>query len=835
MRGRSMRAIARLALFLLTVLGLSAPAQALTFVFDTPISGDTVSVTVTLTDVAGGVDIDVSIPSGEGDLLGIFGNVTDETLVPNLSVQDPVGVVTLSEFRANKVFKVGTGNVMTPVKNWDWGLMLGATGSSGGFLETASFGLRAPGLTVATIIEASNQGYVLGIRIQSTGGPEGSSKMGLGDDVLPNQPPTVEITSPQDGLLTSAPTQTVTGTVAGSGAVGIDVDGVITNATVSGGTFTATVTLVEGPNTITASATNTAGTSQDHADVILDTTPPAITISFPADGTLTTALSVTVTGTASDLNGVTEVVVNGIVATLTGDAFEAVDVPLALGANPLVATATDTAGNSGSASVTVTRGEPPTISISSPSDGSLLGDLQVQVSGSAPGAAVVDVNGTTATLSGSAFTASLTLVEGPNTITASASNPFGIATDSVSVTVDTTPPTVVIGIPLDGSQLSGSPTQVSGSVIDSSPITALSVNGASLPAGNSFDTFTALTEGSNLITASATDAAGNTGSSSVSVTFAEGVPLTVTIETPLDGSILSSDTATVAGLVSDPTAQVQVSGVTAIVTGSQYVATGVPMVEGENLLTATASRVSDSAQANAVVTFNRPPAIQITSPDAESQTPNASVDVTGIVDDPEAFVDVNGVTASVGSSGRFLATDVPLVVGNNVLTARAVDLLGAQGTDEVEVSRDDATVGRFRLVLVIPGREPFATGSTIPTATFVVEDFAEYRAAIASLGQPIERYIPELDEPVIGARFFDQVFLYVFAEFGVVGEIVDVPVVEMGFNTFGREAPLQPINDLQSDISSRGLDAGIVGELLPDDFEPNGFASYALPIFAGDL
>ena len=832
MRGRSMRAIARLALVLLTVLGLSAQAQALTFVFDTPISGDTVSVTVTLTDVAGGVDIDVSIPSGEGDLLGIFGNVTDETLVPNLSVQDPVGVVAQSEFRANKVFKVGTGNVMTPVKNWDWGLMLGATGSSGGFLETASFGLRAPGLTVATIIEASNQGYVLGIRIQSTGGPEGSSKMGLGDDVLPNQPPTVEITSPQDGLLTSAPTQTVTGTVAGSGAVGIDVDGVITNATVSGGTFTATVTLVEGPNTITASATNTAGTSQDHADVILDTTPPAITISFPADGTLTTALSVTVTGTASDLNGVTEVVVNGIVATLTGDAFEAVDVPLALGANPLVATATDTAGNSGSASVTVTRGEPPTISISSPSDGSLLGDLQVQVSGSAPGANVVDVNGTTATLTGSAFTASLTLVEGLNTITASASNPFGTATDSVSVTVDTTPPTVTITVPSDGSELASTPTAVSGTVIDASPITAITVNGDPVTPGNSFDTTAALVDGANVIFASATDAAGNTGSASVSVTLVVGQPLSVTIETPLDTAILATKVATVAGFVSDPTALVRVNGVLATVTGAQYVAVGVPLVEGQNLVTATAERGADTAQDSVTVTFNKPPTIQILDPSDGSLTPNAETDVEGVVDDPTAFVDVNGVVATVGSAGRFVANGVLLNPGENTLTARAIDVAGAQGTDTVTVLRDDATAGRLRLVMVIPSRDPFFTGG--PSARIVAEDFEDFRMAFANLGLPTEQFAPELEDPTIGA-FDVPVFieLYVFAEFGEIGQTVSVPAIFDRFFSGPSEKPLEPMSNLDADIASAGLPPSIRDELVPTDFEANGFVHLAFVVFGG--
>jgi hypothetical protein len=69
----------------LALLALPRQASALTYVFSTPISGDSVPVTLTVTDAAGGgVDLTVSIPAGHGDLLGLFGNVVNEALLPSM-------------------------------------------------------------------------------------------------------------------------------------------------------------------------------------------------------------------------------------------------------------------------------------------------------------------------------------------------------------------------------------------------------------------------------------------------------------------------------------------------------------------------------------------------------------------------------------------------------------------------------------------------------------------------------------------------------------------------------------------------------------------------------
>ena len=99
----------------------ASPAFAVTYQFATPIAGDSVVVTLELEAVAGGTELTVSIPPGAGDLLGVFGNVTPESLLSGMDVSDPNDVVTQWQIGPkNKVWKVGSGNVMSPVKTWDW-------------------------------------------------------------------------------------------------------------------------------------------------------------------------------------------------------------------------------------------------------------------------------------------------------------------------------------------------------------------------------------------------------------------------------------------------------------------------------------------------------------------------------------------------------------------------------------------------------------------------------------------------------------------------------------------------------------------------------------------
>lgn len=117
-------------------------------------------------------------------------------------------------------------------------------------------------------------------------------------------PPTLNITSPADGLKTNVASITVAGTTNDTTSspvtIKITVGSTTYTPSVSSGAFSQAVTLSEGTNTITVVATDSAGqTSTVTRTVYLDTSKPvisAITLTpNPVDGGATYVISVTVT------------------------------------------------------------------------------------------------------------------------------------------------------------------------------------------------------------------------------------------------------------------------------------------------------------------------------------------------------------------------------------------------------------------------------------------------------------------------------------------------------------------------------------------------------------
>src|SRR3989338_2680414 len=112
------------------------------------------------------------------------------------------------------------------------------------------------------------------------------------------------------------------------------------------------------------------------------------------------------------------------------------------GANQVIAgTATDLAGNSGTASLTVNLDKSaPTVTITSPSNGATVTSSPVNVTGTATdtlsGIATVLCNGNPASLSASTFSCDVPLTSGPNTITVQATDIAGnTSSSSIAVTL----------------------------------------------------------------------------------------------------------------------------------------------------------------------------------------------------------------------------------------------------------------------------------------------------------------------------------------------------------------------------------------------------------------
>ncbi len=480
-------------------------------------------------------------------------------------------------------------------------------------------------------------------------------------------------------------------------------------AACSGGAFSlAGVALAEGPNDLLLVATDRAG-NQGTATLrlVLDTTSPVVALSAPADGQLVGSLGVTVSGTATDAN-LDAVSVEGAPATVQpGGSFTRAGVALAEGPNVLTATARDKAGNSASASVHVVADSlPPTLSITAPGAGTVLGESPVTVAGTAsdPHLDIVLVNGVAAAVDASGrFTAAVPVTEGANTLTAVARDTLAHQSQSsVSVTLDSAAPSVLVTSPQDGSRFRTTPQTVRGTVDSSENLEGVTVNGvAATLAGTSFEASVPLLEGTNTLTTRARKTTGKEGTARIDVVLDTRAPA-LTTSSPAEGQSGVSLTPEIRLTFSealDPSTVVDSSFTLAVPgeaapalaaslggAGSNVVVLlpATPLLDGRPYTLAASGTLKDLA-GNEVAA---PIAIHFTTVD---QTPPpapvvdevppvlcaSSLTLTGTAE-PGATVSVTGGTAgaqaTVGADGRFTVA-VPVSAGSTLtllVTARDV-------------------------------------------------------------------------------------------------------------------------------------------------------------------
>lgn len=178
-------------------------------------------------------------------------------------------------------------------------------------------------------------------------------------------PPVISVASPPDGALFRTNSIVVSGTSDASDLrFAINEPGV-PNRTIAVGTiscsgcvsdFATTLTLPEGRTSITLVATDSTGlVSQVTVRVTVDTTPPTVSLTGVAgDGAVLSG-----TGSTFSMNGRTEpgatLAVNGKAVPVASDGTFSLSIPLKDGANPVLLSATDPAGNAKSVSFTVDR------------------------------------------------------------------------------------------------------------------------------------------------------------------------------------------------------------------------------------------------------------------------------------------------------------------------------------------------------------------------------------------------------------------------------------------------------------------------------------------------
>lgn len=183
---------------------------------------------------------------------------------------------------------------------------------------------------------------------------------------------------------------------------------------------------------------------------------------------------------------------------------------------------------------------------------------------------------------------------------------------------------------------------------------------ATLSTDNTFSADLTLNIGKNVVEVAAISPDGKVGKQTLTITYSEPDPLTLSITSPPDGSTVNASTITVTGTVSDASATVTVNGVAAGISGTTYTAANVPLQEGANIITATAQdNYGQTATQVFTVTLLTKGTITGTITDSSTGLALAGATVT-IIDSAgsqSVTTDTNGLyTASDVTQGSYTAT-----------------------------------------------------------------------------------------------------------------------------------------------------------------------------------
>ena len=410
-------------------------------------------------------------------------------------------------------------------------------------------------------------------------------------------------------------------------------------ATVSGGGFSCSVPLSEGAQTVELEVTDGGGhTTKVTRRVTVDSTPPAVHIVDPPDASYTNASSVTVTGTVVDRSPV-QVSVSGVPALVSGQSFVATGVPIGDGARAvLTATATDEARNASHHEIVLHVDRvPPVVRITSPSPGEVLPGASLTVAGTyqddSP-VSIVYVNGEPAALQAESatqgrFSATVSAADGSSLLEAAAHDAAGnVGTDSVPVLVDSIPPALSISEPVSGTVTNARVIHVAGRATDETRVTVqIAGQPVSVGADGWFaaDVPAAGEDGEQVITTTASDAAGNAASVDAKVTI-DRTPPELVVVSPA-GGLIGSLPVLVQGTVADRTSvSVTVDGRAAAVTGAAWTVAFESLEEGAHTFEIVATDAAGNLTSRSVpVQLDlSPPTIHIDQPAAAAATREAT-------------------------------------------------------------------------------------------------------------------------------------------------------------------------------------------------------------------
>jgi large repetitive protein len=693
-----------------TLLGMATVATDGTFGFTSPALADGVhTITTTATDPAGNVS-----PASSPITVTIDASAPAAPSAAVLSPGSDSGVVGDNLTAVKTPTLTGTGEPGATITVYDGTTLLGTTSVSA--LGTWSFTspTLADGVHTITTTATDTAGNV--------SVPSGSYSLTIDTTVPIANPAPVLAPASDSGVLADGITNVTTPTITGTGTAGSTItvyDGSTllgTAIVAANGTWTfTTAALAAGVHSLTTTSTSTAGTVSPASlpltitiDIAVPTAPTSVALAAASDSgvlgdNLTNDSTPTIVGTGEA--GATIKIYDG--TTLLGTAIVAANgtwsftsPSLTNGTHSVTTTATDVAGNTSAAStpvvLTIDTAAPavPPIAVLTPgSDSGISGDnitndTTPTLSGTAPAGSTVRIfDGTT--LLGSAVTTidgtwtftTPTLAAGSHTITTTATDAAAnTSTPSLPLhlTIDTTAPSA----PSTATLTPSSDTGVSGDNITSDntptitgtgdPLTTVTLYdgttllGTTTVAADGTWTFTAttLTDGVHVLTTTATDAAGNTsttsGPLSVTIDTAPAAPslpvLKPSSDSGVTGDNVTNDTTPTLTGTGQPLATIRVYdgatllGTTTAAADGTWSFTTAPLGDGIHSITSTATGAAGTTSAAS-------PALSLTIDSAAPSAPPVAA-LTAASDNGSSATDLlTGVpTPTLVGTGVALST-----------------------------------------------------------------------------------------------------------------------------------------------------------------------------------
>ncbi len=573
-------------------------------------------------------------------------------------------------------------------------------------VDPAKFALRIDGVDHTKALTASETGATGTLDVALPDGPHqlevtvvdraGNAAPVVAQSFLTDTiPPTISITAPAPGILTNNSRPAIAVSYADSGS-GIDattfslsIDGVDHTAEFSalaaGATGSPAVALLDGPHTITATIKDVAGNTASATTVLnVDSTPPQVTITQPADGVFTNAASVVVIGSVMDASPVT-VTIEGAPVPLQGNTFTSAGITLGTNATQAIhIVATDAAGNATPVTLTINIDRTPPV-------------ITAAVTPS-PNAAGWNNTPVTVTFTCSDAGSGVATCSGPIPVNTEGANQVvtGTATDRagntaqlpVSVKIDTTPPLISATSAPQPNAAGWNNTDVVITYLCSDSLSGISV--CPPPAIVS-------SEGAaQNIVAHAIDQAGNQASLSTVLSIDKTPPVVTAVATPApNGAGWNNTDVTVTYSCSDSLSGIASCPPTAVIS-----------TEGQNQSVPGQARdIAGNVGASAVtVSIDKTPPsiIQITAPDHISRLHGGQVSVT--VNDNfsvnQVIISANNAPLGTFSSAPYqVDLQVPATAnpGDTItVSVQATDQAGNTQTSSrgVRVAADGVVVGQ---------------------------------------------------------------------------------------------------------------------------------------------